>query len=165
MPGKNLTQTPLKTAFVTKLEDKSRDDPNDDLVDSGRDNNEFSIRTGENTNVKRISSTRSLREISEPADEAPVLNGDSQSVSSSNSTGIFAFDVYEREGFDQIMRTVAGASNQEQEAFARSVCDYLEIFESLSAGRYVNSYQHGLLAYGLHSHSYFFTTTGKRLVI
>lgn len=33
------------------------------------------------------------------------------------------------------MRTVAGASDVEQEAFARSVCNYLEIFESLSVGR------------------------------
>ena len=101
------------------------------------DHDEFSIRTGEK-NVKRISSGN-LKELSEPAVQDPVLQSQSgdESVSSSNSTEIFAFDVYEREGFDQIMRTVTGSSSQQQEAFARSVCDYLEIFESLSSGRYV----------------------------
>jgi hypothetical protein len=113
---------------------------------SGKEGDDFSIRTGENSNVRRISSTRSLREISEQANpethfEADTQSGtqsataDNQSVTSLNSAEVFSFDVYEREGFDQIMRTVAGASDQEQEAFARSICDYLEIFESLSAGR------------------------------
>jgi hypothetical protein len=125
-------------AFVTKLGDSSNDN-SDDNVPSAKDRDNFSIRTGENTNVKRISSSRSLRELSEPADQSPAFHADSLSVSSSNSTEIFAFDVYEREGFDRIMRTVAGASDQEQEeAFARSICDYFEIFESLSGGRYVH---------------------------
>ena len=57
------------------------------------------------------------------------------SVTSSTSTVFAAFDIYEREGFDHIMRTVAGATDDEQEAFARSVCNYLERFESLTSGR------------------------------
>jgi hypothetical protein len=57
-------------------------------------------------------------------------------TSNSSSTQIFAsFDIYEREGFDNIMRTVAGSSDDEQYAFARSVCSYLERFESLTSGR------------------------------
>ena len=63
-----------------------------------------------------------------------VSQHDGSESSSETSAEIFQFDVYEREGFDQIMRTVAGASD-EQEAFARSVCDHLEIFESLTPGR------------------------------
>jgi hypothetical protein len=129
---------------VTKLGDDGNDQG--DSMRSGKEGDDFSIRTGENSNVRRISSTRSLREISEPANpethfEADTQSGtqsataDDQSVTSLNSAEVFSFDVYEREGFDQIMRTVAGASDQEQEAFARSICDYLEIFESLSAGR------------------------------
>ena len=58
------------------------------------------------------------------------------SAASSTSTEIFAsFDIYEREGFDNIMRTVGGATDDEQEAFARSVCNYLERFENLTSGR------------------------------
>ena len=123
-------------AFVTKL----GDDTNNEGGESIRSKDaldEFSIRTGENTNVKRISSgtSRSLQKMSEPADSQSIFEAEAHSVTSSNSAELFAFDVYEREGFDQIMRTVAGASDQEQEAFARSICDYLEIFESLATGR------------------------------
>ena len=94
------------------------------------------IQTKENTNVRHISSGRNLRELSEPTEQDPILTADDPSIHSTNSGEIFNFDVYEREGFDQIMRTVAGGSSvQEQEAFARSVCDYLEMFENLSSGR------------------------------
>lgn len=105
---------------------------------------DFRIRTGDNTNVKRISSTRDLRELSDTNDGEPILNTTSEthSRSSSASTEIFAFDVYEREGFDQIMRTVAGATSEEQEAFAQSLCNTLEIFESMTLGRYVYIYIH-----------------------
>lgn len=64
------------------------------------------------------------------------MPSDDVSAQSNSSTVLFAFDVYEREGFDQIMRTVAGGSSaEEQESFARSVCDHLEIFEYLAPGR------------------------------
>jgi hypothetical protein len=66
-------------------------------------------------------------------DQIQVPNDEDDS-STDSSAEIFQFDVYEREGFDQIMRTVAGASDQE-EAFARSVCDNLELFESMTPGR------------------------------
>ena len=56
-------------------------------------------------------------------------------MNSTASSARASFDIYEREGFDNIMRTVAGSTNDEQEAFARSVCNYLERFESLTSGR------------------------------
>lgn len=96
---------------------------------------DFNIKTGENATPKRISSARGLTELSEPLEEEPFMASDEVSVKSESSNA-FAFDVYEREGFDQIMRTVAGGANtEEQEVFARSVCDYLEIFENLTPGR------------------------------
>ncbi len=61
--------------------------------------------------------------------------GSGELSTASGGGELYAFDIYEREGFDHIMRTVAGATDDEQEAFARSVCNYLEIFESLSVGR------------------------------
>ena len=102
---------------------------------------DFVIQTGENTNVKRISSGTHLSHL---ASERPVHHddnvGDSASVANSScSTEIFTFDVYEREGFDKIMKTVAGSSDAQEEAFARSVCDYLEVFESLTPGRCVSN--------------------------
>lgn len=97
---------------------------------------DFSIKTGENTNVKRISSSRRLTDIAEPEEQAPVLTAEENSEDSMVSGEDFAFDVFEREGFDQIMRTVAGtASVEEEEAFARSVCASLEMFENLVPGR------------------------------
>jgi hypothetical protein len=148
---------------VTKLTDGSNEQTGDEHVSSERER-DFSIRTGENTNVKRISSTRSLREISEPVDQEAGFTAENQSVSSAGSTEIFAFDVYEREGFDQIMRTVAGGADQEQEAFARSICDYLEIFESLASGRYV--YPASVLREIVHTFNlHVFATTARRLAI
>ena len=86
--------------------------------------------------MKRISSTRRLTEISEPEDQAPVLGAEENSDESAESVEDFAFDVYEREGFDQIMRTVAGTTSvEEEEAFARGVCSSLEMFENLAPGR------------------------------
>lgn len=98
----------------------------------------FQIRTGENTNVRRIShfSTRGSTEFSlddEPSSASPEM--DQSTVASTGSGEVFAFDIYEREGYDHIMATVAGLSDDEQVAFARSVCNYLEIFESLASGR------------------------------
>ncbi len=93
---------------------------------------DFSIKTGESAEVKRIS--RGLKEISEPGDDDPFVAEDLSAQSTASA--VFAFDVYEREGFDQIMRTVAGGNaTEEPDSFARSVCDYLEVFESLAPGR------------------------------
>ena len=134
----------LLSAFVTKLSEKAN---NKDAVRDGVDQaalseeRDFVIQTGDNTNVKRMSSGINLSQLTETDDEdEDGLNnnpaGDAASMTNSSvSTEIFTFDVYEREGFDQIMKTVAGSSDAREEAFARSVCDYLEIFESLTPGR------------------------------
>lgn len=96
---------------------------------------DFNIKTGENTATRRVATARGLTELSEPAEEEPFTASDEVSAKSETST-VFAYDVYEREGFDQIMRTVAGsAAADEHEMFARSVSNYFEIFESLTPGR------------------------------
>ena len=122
-------------------------------------NDDFSIRTGENTNVSRISSALDLAEMSEPVEDEPILGAsshlrdgfhsysdgmgrDSSESSSkevmsrtSSRQQIVNFDVYEREGYDQIMRTVAGDTHEEEATFAKSVCKQFEILESLTPGR------------------------------
>lgn len=121
---------------MTKIDDHRHDfhddgDGNDDKFQRQR-GNDFSIKTSEKTDVKRIS--RGLHELSEPADEEPFQSEDLSAKSAAST--VFAFDVYEREGFDQIMRTVAGGNTTEEpDSFARSICDYLEVFESLAPGR------------------------------
>lgn len=120
---------------MTKIEDHLDFHDEEDHL-SSRPRADMSIKTGENTNVKQTSSTQGLTELSEPADEDPFMASDDISAHSNTSTVLFAFDVYERGGFDQVMRTVAGSSSgEEQETFAKNVCDYLEIFESLAPGR------------------------------
>eukprot|EP00980_Cylindrotheca_fusiformis_P007439 scaffold1533_cov98-Cylindrotheca_fusiformis.AAC.3 len=95
---------------------------------------DFRIHTGEKSKVKRVSSVRSLREVADPEDE-DMSPGDEYSVASNNTTEIFSFDVYEREGYDRIMAQVNKGPSEEGETFARGVCDYLEVFESLVVGR------------------------------
>jgi hypothetical protein len=132
-----LLTTIFHTAFVTKRQDPTDYNLGDDKEVHHRD---FKIRTGDKTNVKQVSRASSqVRESSmyddddDPSSTSPEID---PSVSSNTSSAeIFQFDIYEREGFDQIMRAVTGSSDAEQEAFARSVCNYFETFESLAAGR------------------------------
>jgi len=123
-------------SFVTKRHDPADDNLGDDKEVQHRG---FKIRTGENSNVKRIlkSSTHVSESIEddEPSSTSPDIEPEPSVSSTASSAEIFSFDIYEREGFDNIMRTVAGSSDAEQEAFARSVCNYFEIFESLASGR------------------------------
>eukprot|EP00934_Nitzschia_sp_Nitz4_P007132 Nitzschia sp. Nitz4//scaffold69_size99277//19473//23043//NITZ4_004622-RA/size99277-augustus-gene-0.1-mRNA-1//1//CDS//3329556682//7122//frame0 len=123
-------------SFVTKIEESKHELGDEDMAKT-TSKSEFSVHTGESSYVKHTAGTGDLKKMSEPEETDPILSADDQSLGSTASTEVFTtFDVYEREGFDQIMRTVAGgATAEEQEAFAKSVCDYLEIFESLSPGR------------------------------
>jgi len=64
--------------------------------------------------------------------------GDADSEGDSDgSNEFFEFDVFEREGFDKIMQTVACGTNYNSDHgdFAQNICDYFEIFESLTPGR------------------------------
>ena len=92
---------------------------------------EFSIRASENSGVKRNSSIHSIAHLAD--DETDSDDHDADSEGSSDSSELFEFDVYEREGYDKIVSTVVGA--QDQDDFARQVCNQLEMFESLTPGR------------------------------
>jgi Ion transport protein len=131
------------TAFFVGSFVTQRNDPSDDDLGIQKEayHRGFKIRTGENTNVKRISGTSTRSGLHHPLhgedDErsSASLEKDSSTVSAASSEEVFSFDIYEREGFDQIMQTVTGSSDAEQETFARNVCHYLEMFESLTNGR------------------------------
>jgi hypothetical protein len=125
-------------SFVTKRSDPTDDDLG---IDKGAYHRGFQIRTGENTKVKRVSGTSIRNRLYDPLQceddkrSSASLEKLPSAISATSSDEAFSFDIYEREGFDQIMRTVAGSSDAEQETFARNVCHYLEMFESLTSGR------------------------------
>lgn len=90
---------------------------------------DFSIKTSENTGVRRITSSHSLTKLGDDSSDAH----DADSEGSDDSSEVFHFDILEREGYDKIIQTVSGL--QDQDDFARNVCKHLELFESLSPGR------------------------------
>lgn len=60
-------------------------------------------------------------------------HGDDSASEGTTDSERFEFDVYERQGFDKIMQTVAGSAYHGDSA--RDICNYLEIYESLAPGR------------------------------
>ena len=131
-------------SFVTKLEDGAGADQTESTT-TVKKVADFSIVTAENTNisVRRISATSErerpvqktnakVRRVQ--ADDNGSDHGADADSEGSSASDFFEFDVYEREGFDKIMQTVAGAP-QSGGDFARHICNYLEIFESLATGR------------------------------
>jgi len=115
-------------SFVTSLDFRSTTE-----TESEGKEREFSIRTSENTNVRRITSQISLNQLV-LGNEGSLNNANSEGSLLSDSTEPFHFDVFEREGFDKIMQTVSGGVSS-QDDFARQVCNHLETFETLIAGR------------------------------
>lgn len=95
---------------------------------------DFSIRTTENSNSRRVASSNNLSHLAGD-DDSDAHDADSEG--SSDDEELFEFDVYEREGYDRIIQAVSGG--QHQDDFARQVCRHLELFESLAPGRSVSS--------------------------
>jgi hypothetical protein len=143
-------------SFVTKINEDS--DDNIGSTDRGRggaptdaapttptrrkDGNDFTIQTPENSrSVRRISSsTSSLFEAhqQEASFDAGVGGEVDFYDSDGSDSGFYEFDVYEREGLDKIMQTVAGVGASApyyNSEFARQLCDYFETFEGLASGR------------------------------
>lgn len=122
-------------AFVAKPagSDDSMERPESVASGAGKD---FAIKTPENTGVRRVSSSVGMShlpgtEADEDDDDSIVHDADSEG--SSDDSELFEFDVYERAGYDSIIQTVAGG--QQQDDYARQVCNQLELFESLAPGR------------------------------
>ena len=120
-------------SFVTKLND-DKDAPAEATATLHKDR-EFHIQSSER-NVRRVSSNGnlSLKRKKKSHDNSFDRGADADSEGSSESE-LFEFDVYEREGFDKIMRTVSGVQSIYEGDYAQRICSYLEIFESLSPGR------------------------------
>jgi len=122
----------IAAAFVTKTNEPPDDEQHEEEKAAS---NRFRIQNSENTNVRRVQSTENFTFGSFEEESSEIDLDPDVSMQSTASSARASFDIYEREGFDNIMRTVAGSTNDEQEAFARSVCNYLERFESLTSGR------------------------------
>lgn len=114
--------SPARIAFVTKRNEDVDAEAGDvvtstatrdfTLAHSGHATHQLSIRLGKEGKDEEMN------------DEA-----------SAGSDELYEFDVYEREGYDKIMRTVAGAHEDDDDEFARSICDALEVFEVLCPRR------------------------------
>jgi hypothetical protein len=110
-------------AFVTKLDDGGIGN-RDEVIIAQPKKRDLDIDTS--WNPRRIlATTRSL---------SSILDDPSSYAHGSSRTNVLEFDVYEREGFDKIMRRVAGGVDDE-DAYAKEVCDILGLFERLSPGR------------------------------
>jgi hypothetical protein len=115
-------------AFVTKLDDETVVGPsNTHKVVQQLKPSDVSLRASEIASIRVSSSASTFH------DQGSDQGADADSEASSDSD-FLEFDVYEREGFDKIMQTVAGGSYS-QTNFARDICDYLEIFERLAPDR------------------------------
>lgn len=65
-----------------------------------------------------------------------AFSGDSSHSSNACPSDVLEFHVLEREGFGNIMRTVAGGTGTtDADAYAKQVCDMLDLLERLSPGR------------------------------
>ena len=125
-------------SFVTKL-DESHEGPLEVTAKVHKER-DFNILTSESTrSVKRMPSASEFNE-----DRGADADSEESSISE-----FYEFDVFEREGFDKIMQTVAGASNED---LARNLCHYLEVFEKMTPGRETVGYlvcdQHSLERFG-----------------
>jgi hypothetical protein len=115
-------------SFVTKLHD-DKDAPAEAKATMHKDR-DFSIRAAEGI-VRRVSSVGNLSQKDAQVTKFD-LGADADSDASTASE-LYEFDVYEREGFDKFMQTPSGPAYQGD--FARDICNYLEIYESLAPGR------------------------------
>lgn len=116
--------------FVTKL-NNDKDAPAEATATMHKEK-ELIIDSSERPG-KRVSTTS--KSLTKSSRSAPYTRDDQDDASDASSPSeMFEFDVYEREGFDKIMQTVAGVSQYEAD-IARQVCHYLEVFESLSPDR------------------------------
>lgn len=109
-------------AFVTKFNNDT-DAPADLTATVHKDSPEFTPSKKQRSKAKSAQRGRKL-------DNDSDHDADSEGSSASE---IYEFDVYEREGFNKIMQTVAGSNDHND--FGRLICSYLEVFESLSPGR------------------------------
>lgn len=114
-------------SFVTKINDGMEGPSDQTTLQKERD---FGIKTSESS-IRRVRSSE-FKSNRRAVDEAIDHGADADSEASSGSE-MHEFDVFEREGYDNIMRTVAGASDSDE--IARTVSSYFEIFETLAPGR------------------------------
>jgi hypothetical protein len=144
-------------SFVTKINEDSDDNlggpdggrgsgPTDAVPTTPtrrKDRNDFTIQTPENSRtVRRVSSSTSSLFESHPHEASFEVGGGGGDADFDDSDGsdseLYEFDVYERQGLEKIMQTVAGVGSSApnyNSDFARQLCDYFETFEGLAAER------------------------------
>ena len=130
-------------AFVTRLDEGMiENDYHTEVLTTSQRARDFSSQSPSRS-VRRTSSKHSLTEEDDVISE--------RSTDTNTNPHVFEFDIFEREGFDKIMRTVGGGSESDGQ-YAKDVCDMLEVFENLAPGEsrvgYLVCCQHSLNRYG-----------------
>lgn len=112
-------------SFVTKMEEKAEGEGEPTTtIQKDKDFSFISERP-----IRRVSSVvGSSAHDSDTENEHRHNSGD---IDSEASSDLFEFDIYERQGFDTIMQSIQSHDHD----FVQQVCNYLEVFESLSPGR------------------------------
>jgi hypothetical protein len=117
-------------AFVTRL--STRDIENEGVISVQKPQAEFSVTTPKQRSNATIFSRHFSCQSFMGDDPALVQAG--ISFTSSGSGEVVQYDVFERHGFDRIMKTVANATN-DQEEIAKCICETLEAVALLSSDR------------------------------
>lgn len=117
-------------AFVTRL--SKNDIENDGVINLQKPQAEFNIATPKQPSKSNMFS-REFSWASFVGDDPTPVNTDIASRSS-DSREIVQFDVFERHGFDRIMKSVANTTS-DQEEIAKCICDTLEAVAHLSFDR------------------------------
>lgn len=112
--------------FVTKLEHGTIATAPDKDEEEGETS--LSIRTSESNAIRRVSSESSLLERIVP-EKTPKAGSDSTVIVKDGD--YFEFDVYERQGFDKIMQTVAGGGIDAEIDLANKYCSLLDILQTM----------------------------------
>ena len=127
-------------AFVARL--STSDIVNNGVITRQKAQAEISVTTPKQPSRPNVLNRQfSWRSFPED-DPGPI--GALKSYGSSNSAEVLQFDVFERQGFDRIMQTVANAA-RDQEEIAKCICDTLETVAALSIERYVQVRAHALV--------------------
>mmetsp|Transcript_2711 Transcript_2711/g.3257 ORF Transcript_2711/g.3257 Transcript_2711/m.3257 type:complete len:426 (+) Transcript_2711:194-1471(+) len=118
-------------SFVTKVESSNSNSSSS----SGDENNYQSNRNSSTNSPLKLRmpgrQSSAMSELSLTTRSISCVNHEAESSSQQN-TGISEFHVFERQGYDSVMKTITGDSDET--AFAKKACELLEIFERLMPG-------------------------------
>ena len=112
-------------SFVTKVESNTNSNNSNNRDGENNDNNH-----NQNEIKLRMTSRQTLTpehmRISNTTDSTQSIENQNTSLGTGNKS---AFHVFERQGYDSVMKTITG--DEDDVIFARKACELLQVFEKL----------------------------------